>query len=201
MINDLTSPCAEEAELLASIGAHRNIDALAKLFDHYAGRFLASLRRRGFSQSDADDIVQECFLKIMNAGSLLTTVSAPRAYMWRILLNAASDYIDKKRELVPLDPYIVDGPPSRCVPDAFIAQTTVESDLDTHHCLNAAWDRMLAEAPDRAQALEWVLVEDFSGQEIAQLLNRSYGATREYLSQCRQHFRNILREVCPDWTE
>ena len=74
-----------------------------------------------------------------------------------------------------------------------------DSTLDIDKCLGAAWRMLVERAPDRAQALEWVAVDGLSGREISELLGRSYGATREYLSQCRHVLRELVRQACPDW--
>lgn len=192
---------ADDLALLGRIGAGKDVDALAQLFERHAGRFLGALRKRGFSAADAEDIVQDWFLKMMNAGPLLARVTQPRAYLWRMLLNAASDHIGKSRRFEPLDPCNPDDAPSKAVVDALSTHEAPDVRIDVDRCVDRAWERLLASAPERAQALEWVIVDELGGSEIAELLHRSYGATREYLSQCRRVFRDLLREVCPDWTE
>jgi RNA polymerase sigma-70 factor, ECF subfamily len=191
----------DELDLFRMVANTRDAGALGELFQRYAARFIAALRRRGFSPSDAEDIVQTCFLKIMGAGSALQNVTAPGGYLWRTLLNAASDHVDKNRRFVALDPCNSDGTPSSSLLDSLSTTDTTEARFDIDRCVDSAWERLMATAPDRAQALEWAIIDELSGQEIAQLLNRSYGATREYLSQCRRVLRTLISDICPDWTE
>jgi RNA polymerase sigma factor (sigma-70 family) len=191
----------DELELFRMVANTRDADALGELFQRYAARFIAALRRRGFSPTDAEDIVQTCFLKIIGAGSALHNVTAPGGYLWRTLLNAASDHVGNNRRFVALEPCNSDEQASISILERLSTTDTTEARLDIDRCVYTAWERLLATAPDRAQALEWAIIDELSGQEIAQLLNRSYGATREFLSQCRRVLRTLISDVCPDWTE
>ena len=173
--------------------------AIAVLFDRYSRRFLATLQRRGFSQSDAEDVVHDCFLRLLSAGAALGRVAHPRAYIWRMLLNSASDSVAAMRLLRDAEPYNPDSEASSMHGESPHMNIDADSTLDIDKCLGAAWRMLVERAPDRAQALEWVAVDGLSGREISELLGRSYGATREYLSQCRHVLRELVRQACPDW--
>jgi RNA polymerase sigma-70 factor (ECF subfamily) len=191
----------DEAHLLQRVAATGDSTALGILFERYAPRFLSALRRRGLRQADAEDVVQNCFLRLLGAGDLLNHVTSPRAYLWRMVLNGAHDRMAAGRKWTSLDTGNSDDELSS-IQEAELA-TTEEPDLrlDIDHCVDRAWSLLQANDPERAQALEWAIVDELSSREIAQLLERSYGATREYLSQCRKVFRTLLASVCPDWQE
>ena len=53
--------------------------------------------------------------------------------------------------------------------------------------------------PKRAEVIEFIL-KGFSTEEIRLILGRSYGATREFMSQCRKKFRPFI-EICNEIEE
>ena len=53
--------------------------------------------------------------------------------------------------------------------------------------------------PERAEVIEFIL-KGFSTEEIRLILGRSYGATREFMSQCRKKFRPFI-EICNEIEE
>ncbi len=54
--------------------------------------------------------------------------------------------------------------------------------------------RFAAAHPEHAQVLRWVAEDGLGPAEVAALLGRSPGATREFLSQCRKKARPFLAE-------
>jgi RNA polymerase sigma-70 factor (ECF subfamily) len=56
------------------------------------------------------------------------------------------------------------------------------------------WRRFQQEDPLHASVMIWIVEDGLSTDDIAQLLDRTPGATREFISQCRKHARRYLRE-------
>lgn len=56
-------------------------------------------------------------------------------------------------------------------------------------CFRACAERFAADQPLAAAVIRWVAEDGLGHDEIAALLQRSPGATREYLSQCRKKAR------------
>jgi RNA polymerase sigma-70 factor (ECF subfamily) len=56
-------------------------------------------------------------------------------------------------------------------------------------CFERCWRRFQAAAPAHAAVLSWIVDDGLSHAEIAKLLDRSPGATREFISQCRKRAR------------
>ena len=54
--------------------------------------------------------------------------------------------------------------------------------------------RFASDHPMAAAVIRWVAEDDLSHEQLAQLLQRSPGATREYVSQCRKKARVYFRE-------
>ena len=51
-----------------------------------------------------------------------------------------------------------------------------------------------ADFPDRARAIGFLVIEEWSVEDIARALGRTPGATREFLSQCRKKLRPYIED-------
>lgn len=95
-------PVAElsDAEVMSSIGDGSS-EALAELYDRYAGVLLATIRRMVSQVDDADEILQEVFLHVWNRAS---TYDASRSSVstWLFLI-ARSRSIDRLRSRQTVD--------------------------------------------------------------------------------------------------
>jgi RNA polymerase sigma-70 factor (ECF subfamily) len=56
------------------------------------------------------------------------------------------------------------------------------------------WARFREAAPVHANVMAWVVEDGLSTEDIAQLLDRTPGATREFVSQCRKRARLYLAD-------
>lgn len=177
----------DEAVLLRdiSLGGRRSRRALEELYRYYAGRFLAYYRRRGVSEFDREELCQDAFIKIVRSCRRAEDIHAPRAWLWSVARSVMLDHFRRLHgEAMPLwnEDSAVDW----------------ESAADLQDCVDKQFARFAARAPEAAQAITWAVVEGFSAVEIADLLERSPGATREYLSQVRKKLRQVLA-VCRDY--
>ena len=68
--------------------------------------------------------------------------------------------------------------------------------LEDAACVRRAWRAFAADHPERAEALERAVLEEWNTAELAAFLNRSAGATREYVSQCRKVWRGYWERLC-----
>jgi RNA polymerase sigma-70 factor (ECF subfamily) len=61
-------------------------------------------------------------------------------------------------------------------------------------CFQRCWQRFEEAAPAHAAVIKWVVEDGLSHEQIAELLDRTPGATREFVSQCRKRARLHLAE-------
>lgn len=61
-------------------------------------------------------------------------------------------------------------------------------------CFRRCWERFEAAAPSHALVMSWIVEDGLTHEEIAGLLDRTPGATREFISQCRKRARIHLAE-------
>ena len=165
--------------------------ALTALYDEYARRLLGLLRSKGFMIEEAEEILQEAFLKLYQARHKLADVETPKAYLYRTVLNCSTDFLRRKKKAEPeigVEPDQLDS--------AAAPQSEDEGFVD---CLQGALVQFEAEAPERALAIRLAVIEGMTGQELADAIGRSYGAAREFLSQTRKRFQSLLQELCGDY--
>jgi RNA polymerase sigma factor (sigma-70 family) len=61
-------------------------------------------------------------------------------------------------------------------------------------CFQRCWRRFESASPAHALVIAWIVEEGLSHEEIGELLGRTPGATREFISQCRKRARQHLAE-------
>ena len=61
-------------------------------------------------------------------------------------------------------------------------------------CFERCWQRFEQAAPAHAAVIAWIVEDGLSHEQIAELLDRTPGATREFISQCRKRARLHLAE-------
>jgi RNA polymerase sigma-70 factor (ECF subfamily) len=159
-------------------------DRLAERFEQHRSRLRAVSYRMLGSLSDADDAVQEAWLRLSSAdtsdvddlGAWLTTVVA------RICLNALRSRTARREE--PIEPHLPD--PVVSAPDALDPEDEV---LIADSVGLALWVVLDTLAP--AERLAFVLhdVFDVPFEQIAPIIDRSEPATRQLASRARRRLR------------
>ena len=165
--------------------------ALSALYADYAPRYRAYFLRRGASAADAEECCQDAFVRLVRALDQGTTVDEPRAWLWQV---ARSQWVDFCRR--PAHRHTDLEQWAEPVDEA--TDHTDQQDLDD--CVRQQFARFAAAHPEGAQALVWASVEQFTAPEIGRLLDRSPGATRQWLSELRKRVRDYL-SICRPWAE
>jgi RNA polymerase sigma factor (sigma-70 family) len=181
----------EVARLQALFGTLRSggrdaPQALGTIHDICKRRLYASLRARGFTRDEANDIMQTAFLKLVERTETLEDIQNPLAFLYRVVSNCANDYLrSKQRRGSTTD-----------IEEADEDEAPTSDGFDD--CLERAFAELEKAAPDRGLAVR-LAAEGFSGPDIAEALGRTYGAARELLSQARKQFETILFSLCSDY--
>ncbi|MCP5198138.1 MAG: RNA polymerase sigma factor [Gammaproteobacteria bacterium] len=176
--------------------------AITVLHERYAGLFHRYLRHHGlrFSSSECEDILQETFLRLISLrGQTFEVPAKPKPWLYTILIRRAIDYHRRR----PSESHRVERPsPSdgeattsspweEHVPGDLLPEATLQGVL-------AALQAFQADYPKPGTALELVILEGWSPQDLAVFLERTPGATREYLSRWRKRWREeYLQRFCP----
>jgi len=157
-------------------------DDLASLYDAYSRDvfgYVASLTR---DRDAAEDIVQEAFARLARERSAGRRIDEPRAWLYRVCTNLS---FSRARRRSIADRWNVIVGRSSDVQEA--AEDTVLRREQT-----AELHRALATLPADHRAALLLAAEGFSGQEIAAIVGRSEGATRNMLWRSRVALKDVL---------
>jgi RNA polymerase sigma-70 factor (ECF subfamily) len=105
-------PEEREAQALLARLAAGDREPLGALYDLFAADLHALALWRTGRREDADDVVQDVFVKLASTGARLAGVGRPRAYLLSIAHRAAVDRLRKRRAVADADPAtFLEAPP------------------------------------------------------------------------------------------
>ena len=162
--------------------------AFASLVARHLGRAGNIARRVVGSRAEAEDMVQEAFLRVwLKAGAWRPEADGGAKFstwFYRVLMNLC---IDRTRRVTPA-PLEAAGDPADDKPDGFDAVASAE----TTARVRAAVD----ELPERQRAaLALCHYEGMSNIEAAAVLDLTVGAVESLLVRARRHLREQLADL------
>jgi len=140
------------------------------------------LRQRLGNEQEADDLLQDLYLKALSQGSRFCGIGNPRAWLFSVARNALIDRYRTTKDHVPL-------------PDDLVAET--EPERKTVDDLSQCLPRVLSELsePDR-QALLMCDLEGISQKDYAKSAGISLSAAKSRLQRARQRLQSHLVSAC-----
>ena len=140
------------------------------------------LMHRSGCATDADDLLQEVFLRVVLQGADFCRVENRRAWLFQVARNLLVDRLRLTREQVPLpDDLLADSPPE-----------IVPVDL-LSHCL----PRVLSElSPEDREAIVFCDIQGVTQRAFAERLGLSLPAAKSRVQRARQRLRNQLADAC-----
>ena len=181
-------------QMVALGGRHRD-EGVRNLFLKYRRRLLAFLVRRGADSHSAEDMLQEVFVKVVHGAESFRNDAKVSTWIFQIARNL---HIDSLRR-TNLEGTVGEDEWHRI--EAEIAATEgFQADESWRVeqawvCVERAFEEFAVVHPAAAEVLDKVVREGWSTRDAAQFLQRTEGATREFLSQCRKKLRRYL-EPC-----
>ncbi len=172
-----------EAELIEGCVRH-NRKAQCILYERYASTMLAVCMRYSRNREEAEDLMQEGFLKVFDKLATFRGQGSLEGWIRRIMINLTLNYLkSKKLVFIEEDPQrlgerltddsITDGPDELYSPDTML--------------------RAVQELPDGYRVVFNLYVfEGFSHKEIADALGISENTSKSQLSRARRYLRNHL---------
>ena len=132
--------------------------------------------------SDADDALQEIFLKALLLGKSFCDLEAPRAWLFHVARNLLIDRLRVRREQVPLpDDLCADPEPSLAAVDAL------------SHCLPRVLSELSAE--DR-EAITLCDLQGMTQQDFARRLGLGLPAAKSRVQRARRRLQAQLVQAC-----
>lgn len=160
----------------------------AFIVSRYEDAFLRRARSVLYDEKDAEDCVQEVFLKIYRYGGRFHAVEGAtfRSWAYRILMNTAITHYARKKKrganMVPLDPEIYES------------FADVRDEADTRMTTQLA-RQLLDKLPDGlARPLRLFFIEEYSQQEIAEMEGLTVAAVKTRIYRGKREMADIAQK-------
>lgn len=162
---------------LAEACRRGNVRAFERLYQLHSARMKSLAFHLLGSRADAEDTVQEAFLKVCRAAHGFEGHSSLSTWVYRILINCCYDAIRKRQRLA-------ESP----APSDFRAETNVPLKVALQRALNALNER---------QRMVFLLfeVEGLRHSEIAAILEVPEGTSRSWLFEAKSQLKRLLTEA------
>lgn len=181
-IHDLTDD--NLIQLIAAGSVSARDQAIEALYWRWAARLKRYFIAHGAGPGSCEDILQETFLKIWRGASGLKDSERAASWIWTIARNTHTDHVRRLARAPRMES--IDPENSLHEPKAEDAY-----DVETDDCITRGLDLFADSHPERAYALElWSTGMDL--QSLSEVIGRSYGATRQFLLECRKKIRPFL---------
>jgi RNA polymerase sigma-70 factor (ECF subfamily) len=181
-------------------GGHIQRAAFGTLYDALAGRLRGWFQRHGSALAEAEDLTQETFVKVARSiGEFRGEQGQLAGWIWTIARNLMLDARRAAGRRPTLD--LQDEATEALLPadDAPTALQRIAAER-RDECVRRGFSAFAKSYPDRAQCLSWLVTDTLDTGTIAELIGRTPGATREFLSQCRKKLRPFI-EHCLELAE
>jgi RNA polymerase sigma-70 factor, ECF subfamily len=165
--------------------------------------FFAILYRDGLrTLRDPDiarDVVQDTFIKVWRRCTTFRGDSELLPWIKSILRHGAIEHLRRPAREVPMEDHEgLTAEASRHILDLSVERNPTPEQLaqQREHAttFRKGWQRFQQEDPLHASVMTWIVDDGLSNEDVAQLLERSPGATREFISQCRKRARVYLAD-------
>lgn len=172
--------------------------AVARLYRSEYARLVRLATKKTWDKTQAEQIVQEAFMKLLAHRDQYRGEVAPAGYVTGIVRNLTFDHVRRQintRESSwdgdeddeandPKDTYM---DKDALTPDDAVFSSQL-ADCIQRHLL-----RLNGGGADFMQVFSLVFEQELKPAELAQVLGRSPGATRQLIYACRQKLRDLLK--------
>jgi len=153
-----------------------DLSAYRMIYDRYEQPLLRTACRVLGQQQDAEDAVQDTFMKLYRGIHGFRRGARFSSYLFRILLNSCTDILRKKKRAV--------------IEEFDDASYSNPSSHEPDHCLT----KVVGMLPPRMKVCFTLsAVEQFTYEEIAEILSISTGSVKANVHRARQKLRAWLR--------
>jgi RNA polymerase sigma-70 factor (ECF subfamily) len=145
----------------------------------------AFIRARVPSKSDADDILQDVFIRVIEKSASIRRADRIESWVYQTARNAIADFYRRR-------------PPR---PDSPVEEVDVSlgeaTEADYNHAVGACLKRMAAQLPDKLrEAVLMYETEDLSQLEIAKRLRISLSGAKSRIQRGRRQLEELFRSCC-----
>ncbi len=159
--------------------------AQRKLYNRYASLFLGIAFRYANSKEDAEDILQEAFVKILTRVEQYKETGSFEGWMKRILVNTAINHYRKEQKHDFNKSFDL------------ISETKIEHyEIDSSEFTREELLNSINKLPKGFKIIfNLYAIEGYKHKEIAEMLEISVGTSKSQYSRARVFLQNILNEL------
>lgn len=159
--------------------------AMHQLYALYAKAMLNTAYRILNSREDAEDVLQEAFVKAFRHLNSFGFESTFGAWLKRIVINQSINHLRKRKQLVFYDQ----------LPETIEKPTNLSISLDDKKKLDILYTA-LQQLPDGYRTVFSLFVlEGYDHKEIAQILNIKASTSISQLSRAKQKLRSLIHKA------
>lgn len=173
--------------------------ALRQLDRSYFGALFRESLRGLRDHESARDLVQDTFIKVWLRCATFQGDSELLPWIKAILRHGLLDRLRRSAGEVTLETGDDQAPEiqiriAELSEDLIPRPDTEAARAQLDDCFQRCWQRFEAASPSHALVIAWIVEDGLTHEEIGELLGRTPGATREFISQCRKRARLHLSE-------
>ncbi len=158
-------------------------DHLEAIWNHFCCRLQAFIRSRVSDDADAEDILQDVFLRIHRHLCCLPDADKFDSWVYQIARNLIIDYYRRRKELVEI--------PENLPDDADIPEDDPQADLA------GSLKEMIDELPEiYRQALVLSEYQGLKQNELAEKLGISHSGAKSRVQRARRMLRDMFLACC-----
>jgi RNA polymerase sigma factor (sigma-70 family) len=165
--------------------------------------FFAKLYQIGVQTlHDADaarDLVQDTFIKVWQRCATFRGESELLPWVRSVLRRVILDRLRQPQREVPLEDQaglttaVIEKVAAMSGEQVPVPEDALKQE-QLGQVFQRCWNRFAQACPEHALVISWIAEDGLTHEEIAALLERTPGATREFISQCRKRARTYLAE-------
>ncbi|MBK1611865.1 hypothetical protein CKO44_00070 [Rubrivivax gelatinosus] len=164
--------------------------AVGDLYRRYGRKFKGYFRRHGAGPAQAEDLLQETFVKVLRGIDDWSGEGSLEAWLWAVARNTLVGSLRSERgdrATVSLDAgdETASGHPLEQARSA-------SGDPADADCVARGLASFAARFAEAAHVLERIVLDGWGVNELAQYRASAPGAAREYLSQCRKRLWSFI---------
>ena len=168
---------AEEERRLLDAAATGDDQAFGQLVERLAPRLWRHLVAHGATAADADDLVQETFVRVDRHRARYDRRWAPTTWIWTIARNLAVNLATRRKPTMPLS----------------IEMPAAEPPPEATHEPGMIWSQARAALDPRSYTALWLRYgEDRGDDEVAEALGTTPGNVRVLLHRARKRLAEVI---------
>jgi RNA polymerase sigma-70 factor (ECF subfamily) len=188
MADDSATPSTRDhAALIVAVAKNRDRIAFAQLFEYFAPRIKAVLKRGGAPADLAEELAQEAMLMVWRKADLFDPGGANASgWIFRIANNLRIDAARRSRRADRMASEFAFEVPDVEVPDAILDATQTEARVRS---------AMAQLSADQLKVITLSFLESRPHSEIAEILQVPLGTVKSRIRLAFQRLRLLLEEV------